>query len=294
MSSPKLGLVTVLYNAPDVLPDFFASLACQDYKNFQLYVVDNSSQPEPLATAIRLAEQYGIATTFIDNKGDNVGVAAGNNQGARAAFSDVCDFIIFINNDLLFNDQCIFSRLIDVASSESADLLSPLILNYPEKNIWYAGGEIDCLRALAPHYDIDKPYIVGEHKRAKFTYAPTCFLVVSRAAWSVVGEMDERYFAYYDDTDFLFRSVNAGYLVELIPDCVIYHKVGSSTGGDISYFGMYHLTRNRIYFIRKNLTGLHRVSSILYSCITRVIKCALIARPLRAALVKGLFDGFRM
>lgn len=51
MNNPKIGLVTVLYNSPDVLPDFFSSLAKQDYNNYCLYVVDNSSSSEPIELA---------------------------------------------------------------------------------------------------------------------------------------------------------------------------------------------------------------------------------------------------
>ena len=293
-NTPKIGLVTVLYNAPDVLPDFFESLAVQAYKHFQLYVVDNSNQPEPLALARTLAEQHGIATTFIDNQGHNVGVAAGNNQGARAAYADQCDYLLFINNDLLFLSPDILSELVQVAQSDQLAMVSPLILNYPEKKIWYAGGTIDESRGISPHFNIDADYQPGQVERASYSYAPTCFLLVSRTLWQQVGEMDERYFVYYDDTDFLYRASQLGYRVELIPSCVIYHKVGSSTGGDISYFGMYHLTRNRIYFIRKNISAPRRYLALLYTCGTRLVRLVSASQMLRTALVKGMIDGFKM
>lgn len=295
MNSPTLGLVTVLYNTPGVLPDFFRSLSCQDYKKFTLYVVDNSSTPESLELAKVLSEQYAINTIFIDNRGDNVGVAAGNNQGAQVAERDHCDYIVFINNDLLFEQTTVFSELVKVAIEENVDVLSPLILSYPAKTIWYAGGKIDELRAVAPHFLIDEAYQPQTMTRARFTYAPTCFLMVAREVWERVGCMDERYFAYYDDTDFLHRIGQAGFLVELIPSALIYHKVGSSTGGDISHFGMYHLTRNRIYFIKKNIKGIKKVVSLLYTLSTRVVRMLTIKNAeLRRAIGKGIIDGLKM
>lgn len=295
MKSPKLGLVTVLYNTPEVLEDFFKSLACQTYNNFILYVIDNSSKPESLRLSRELASQYGIETTFIDNEGNNVGVAAGNNQGALAAERDECDYIVFINNDLLFEQSTVFSELVKVATDDNVKVLSPLILNYPAGNIWYAGGEIDELKAVAPHFMIDEAYKPNTIRRARFTYAPTCFLMIARDVWKCVGIMDERYFAYYDDTDFLYRIVQAGFLVELIPNALIYHKVGSSTGGDISRFGMYHLTRNRIYFIKKNIKGLKKIVSLFYTLSTRMIRMLTLKNPeLRNAIAKGIIDGLRM
>jgi len=38
----KIGIVTVLYNSEKVLEEFFLSIDCQNYKNFILYIVDNS------------------------------------------------------------------------------------------------------------------------------------------------------------------------------------------------------------------------------------------------------------
>lgn len=52
-----------------------------------MYVVDNSSSPEPIELAKKLSADYNIPTHFIDNHGVNVGVAAGNNQGEGGIYS---------------------------------------------------------------------------------------------------------------------------------------------------------------------------------------------------------------
>lgn len=290
----KLGLVTVLFNSPDVLDDFFVSLSCQNYKHYQVYIIDNSTIPEPLAKSRELAERYQIPVTFIDNKGDNVGVAAGNNQGIDAALDDNCDLVLFINNDLIFKDENVLSSLVNSMNADALNMCSPVILNYPAKKIWYAGGYIDSIKAVAPHHSIDDEYIPNSIQRASFDYAPTCFLMVTAALLRKVGRMDEKYFAYYDDTDFLFRCNQAGYKVELLPNVVIYHKVGSSTGGDLSYFGAYHLARNRIYFIRKNISGIRKYISLLYTVSTRGIRLLSATPEISQAIKKGMADGFKM
>ncbi|MBV7598801.1 glycosyltransferase family 2 protein [Aeromonas encheleia] len=293
MKSPKLGLVTVLYNTPEVLPDFFNSLACQNYKDFILYVIDNSSKPESLSLAHELATQYGIETSFIDNKGNNVGVAAGNNQGIQAALADGCEYILIINNDLIFETPDVFGNLMQVAISGES-LISPLILNYPEGKLWYAGGYFDEYRALAPHDCAGMDKDTATRFDDYHAYAPTCFLIVNRDVFKKVGMMDERYFAYYDDTDFLYRAHVAGYKVKLEQNIVISHKVSVSTGGDLSFFGAYHLTRNRIYFAKKNLPFPKREISIAYTMITRLGRIMLSTGAVRQGFIKGLVDGFKM
>lgn len=292
VNGPKLGLVTVLYNSPEVLADFFRSVALQSYKNYVVYIVDNSSAPEPLAISRELCQQHGIQAVFIDNQGNNVGVAAGNNQGTEQALQDSCDYVLYINNDLLFENSSLFSDLVKTAVA-GQPMVSPLILNYPAKKIWYAGGGFDELRATAPHFNIDNDYIAADIKAANFNYAPTCFLLVARDVVEKVGQMDEEYFAYYDDTDFLYRAMKKGFSVYLAANSIIYHKVGSSTGGDLSYFGMYHLTRNRIYFIKKNYQGYRKQLSLSYVYCNRLAKILLCKGELRKACWQGLIAGFK-
>lgn len=292
VNEPKLGLVTVLYNSPEVLVDFFRSVALQSYKNYIVYIVDNSSEPKPLALSRELCQQHGIQAVFIDNQGNNVGVAAGNNQGTEQALQDNCDYVLYINNDLLFENSSLFSDLVETAAA-GQPMVSPVILNYPARKIWYAGGGFDELRATAPHFNIDNDYISGDIKSANFNYAPTCFLLVERDLVEKVGKMDEEYFAYYDDTDFLYRAMKKGFSVHLAANSVIYHKVGTSTGGDLSSFGMFHLTRNRIYFIKKNYHGYKKQLSLCYVYCNRLAKILLCKGAIRKACWQGLIAGFK-
>ena len=60
---PKIGLVTVLYNGIEVLEDFFVSLNNQTYKNFTLYVIDNSPDDNTLNEAIKLSNKFNSSIT---------------------------------------------------------------------------------------------------------------------------------------------------------------------------------------------------------------------------------------
>ena len=42
----KIGIVTITYNSANVLSGFIESVFSQTYKNFILYVVDNSSKDD--------------------------------------------------------------------------------------------------------------------------------------------------------------------------------------------------------------------------------------------------------
>jgi GT2 family glycosyltransferase len=65
--------------------------------------------------------------------------------------------------------------------------------------------------------------------------------------------MDEAYFIYFDDTDFVARAVNAGYLVKYVPGSKLWHKESSSSGGKpLGPLPTYYQTRNRLYFMAKH------------------------------------------
>ena len=72
------------------------------------------------------------------------------------------------------------------------------------------------------------------------------------------------------------------------------HKVSTSTGGDRSPFTLYYTSRNRIFFIRKNLRGLQRAVALTYVLGTRLINAARLPKPLSSRLWAGVLDGFRL
>lgn len=55
----------------------------------------------------------------------------------KAAYIHECDYIVFLNNDLIFEDPNILQRLVFEAETKKLDMVGPTILNYPEKKIWY-------------------------------------------------------------------------------------------------------------------------------------------------------------
>jgi hypothetical protein len=106
--------------------------------------------------------------------------------------------------------------------------------------------------------------------------------------------MDERFFMYYDDFDFVARAKAAGYRLRLNPAAVIQHHKAASSGGVESPFKVYYATRNRLYLMRKHSSRLRFALFLAYFLATRVGYCvAYLARgrgrQLRAMLM-GIAD----
>lgn len=290
----KVGLVTVLYNSPDVLPDFFESLAKQRFSDYWLYVIDNSPGEETINLARELAAKWQMANvTFVRND-QNLGVATGNNQGIALALEAGTEYVLLLNNDIVFPDTELFANLIAHADETGKPLIVPKIFFHDSGRIWCAGGAIDRKRGTTTHRG-EGESDVGQYDRVEMTdYAPTCFMLIKSAVFGAIGLMDEKYFVYYDDTDFVWRSHEAGYRITYWPSGQVWHKVSSSTGGYMSPFSVYYSERNRIYFIRKNFRGATKVKALAFYLATRPLKWRLFSTTLRPKLFAAVVDGFKM
>jgi len=294
---PFVGVVTVLYNSNDVLVDFFASIAVQFDASFRffLYVIDNSPDDSGTVLAKELALQHGINAICVFNN-SNVGVAAGNNQGIRLALGDGCSQVLLANNDTVF-EAGVIQGLLRTLLSENATAVTPKIYFFePEtpKLLWYAGAPFSSWTTRGPHRGLGEPDL-GQYDRLEETeYAPTCFMLVDVRIFADIGVMDERYFCYYDDTDFVFRLRRNGGRLVYDPSQTVDHKVSSSTGGDLSPFSLYYMNRNRVYFARKNLGGIQKIFALAYMTLTRFPRTMMLPRAASERVWAGVRDGWKL
>jgi GT2 family glycosyltransferase len=249
---PKIGIVTVLYKSDAVLDDFFKSISCQNYTNYILYIIDNSPTPESKQLVFEYSSKYKILNhiVYLPSE-DNIGVAAGNNVGILAAQKDNCEYVLLSNNDILIQDEDLFGNMISEIESKKIKILIPKIHFYDSNEIWFISGYINKFRAKCFHtnnYKVDN----GQFDYlTECTYAPTCFMLFHKSVFEKIGLMDEKYFVYYDDTDFLWRCHINNIQINIYTNAVIEHKEGKSTGGQTSDFSFYYFTRNRFYFASK-------------------------------------------
>lgn len=247
----RVGLVTVLFKSDDVLKDFFGSLSIQSFKDYHLYIIDNSISNETDQLLDQLLTAYPIPAYSHIKNDSNVGVAAANNQGMRLSMQQGDDFVLLLNNDIAFSQTSLLERMVSCAVERNEDLVIPKILYHGTRKIWLAGGEFVHWKGtsitIGDKQDDGQIY----NREQYFDYAPTCFMLISRKVIASVGYMDEAYFVYYDDNDYVMRAIHKGFRIFYLPDIEVFHKVSFSTGGSESLFSIYYLNRNRIYFIRK-------------------------------------------
>ncbi|OPX50363.1 glycosyltransferase family 2 protein [Clostridium thermobutyricum] len=241
---PKIGIVLVNYNGEKFQNECIESIKSMDYKNYEIIVVDNASTDKSVE---KLLESF--SDIHLIRESVNKGIAEGNNIGIKKAIQLDCEYILLLNNDTEV-DKYMLTNMLNKANERT--LVTCKMFYFDEKNkIWFAGGEILWGKGTTKHYGIDE-YDTDRFNKSKYVeYSPTCSLLIHRNVFEDIGFMDEKYFLYFDDTDFIARANNKGYKIWYEASAKLWHKVSSSSGGNNSKLYNYYINRNRIYFINK-------------------------------------------
>lgn len=251
----KIGIVTVLYNSERVLDDYFKTLESQSFKDFTLYIVDNASTDNGLSKSHKLASSVSFKCVFFEEK-KNWGIAKGNNIGIKAALCDGCDYILLSNNDVVLNCNDTIEILKKRIEDSEVDIITPKIKKYSNTSeIWAAGGKFCFFGTKTKHIGANHQDDGRYDKDQIITYTPTCFVLLKKKVISDIGLMDENFFVYFDDTDFIRRAIKRGYRILYSPVTEILHNESTSTG-KMSSFKIYQLSKNQIIYTQKHFSRL--------------------------------------
>tara|TARA_B100001029_G_C15053245_1_gene452372 strand:- start:1205 stop:2113 length:909 start_codon:yes stop_codon:yes gene_type:complete len=265
----KIGLVTITYNSQDVIRGFLRSTLSQTFQNFIVYIIDNNSKDNTL----EILKEYKDDRINVVHNNKNFGVAKANNQGIELALKDKCTQVLIINNDVDFEKE-LLEKMLQIQKENNCSLVVPKMMYFDNPNyIWYAGSVFVKNKGFLPvHKGIKQKDIAQFDGVYPVEYAPTCCLLINKEVFKDVGMMDEKYFVYFDDTDFCYRVLKDGrHTLFFFSDIKFYHKVGALTKSikkekNREYRGEFFIKqniRNHVYFLRK-IGGVYAFAFILF------------------------------
>lgn len=284
VSNPSIGIVIVNYNGAKFQNDCIKSILANDYSNYKIIIVDNNSTDDSMVLLEELND-YRIIKIKLN---DNFGVAYGNNVGINKSIELGCEYTMILNNDTILKENLI-SNLLKISNDYL--VIVPKIYFYGTTKIWYGGGKFIYSKCVNKHlyYGKNDTSMIKYHDW--YSYAPTCCMLVNNNVFKLVGLMDEKYFVYFDDTDFCFRLKIRGIKIGFAKDALLYHKVSMSTGGNKSKIGLYYENRNRFYF-RKKFKRYFSFLSLMYLIFSRYVKYffGVIKKDNRIVIKKAIQD----
>lgn len=226
--------------------------------DWEMIVVDNGSDVDE--AALLRAEFPGHK--FIRSEA-NLGFAGGNNLALPYAKGD---YLFFINNDTEFLDDNLGKLCEALEAHPEAGMVCPKIRFFFNREIiQYAGYTpmhgIRMKNDMIGYAQKDD----GSFDKAGFTAFPNgAAMMVRRSALEDVGPLPEMYFLYYEELDWANMFIRKNWKIYFEPACTIYHKDSMTTRRHGPVFS-YYMTRSRLIYAWRNLSGRERDLSILFT-----------------------------
>jgi len=245
--NPLISIITLNWNSTSVTCEFLRSLLRENtYAPIEVIVVDNASKEDPTSELIAAYPDVKVL-----RNDENLGFAGGNNTGIKIAKGD---FLFIVNNDTEFTPGLLEGLLRIFQKYPDAGVACPKFHYFFQKGtIEYAGYNAVNIftgrNGMIGGGEEDK----GQYDQIRAThYAHGGAMLVSRRVIQEVGTMYEPFFLYYEELDWSERIRKKGFNIYYQPASLIYHKE-SMTTGKFSPLKTYYLTRNRIWFMRRNI-----------------------------------------
>jgi N-acetylglucosaminyl-diphospho-decaprenol L-rhamnosyltransferase len=230
MADPgRVAAVVVTYDALPWIEQCLESL-----RGVETIVVDNGSRD---GTVALVRAQFPDARVI---ESENRGLGAGWNIGLRETSST---YALLLNADAWLVEDAL-ERLINFADSRPrAGVVGPRLSNldgtlqrsvrgFP--TLWRLATEYFFLRKLAPGSSALNSFYGGgfghDEVREVEVVMGACMLL-RREAIAEVGECDEDYFLFSEETDWCFRFREAGWEVVFFPGAECVHVRGAAHGG---------------------------------------------------------------
>lgn len=243
---PLVAVIILNWNGLEDTLACLNSLGKLTFPPHEIIIVDNGSSDG----SIEVLKKIYPDVTYIENS-ENLGFTGGNNAGLRYAKSIDADYALLLNNDTEV-DPAFLGLLVDVAESdEEIGIIGPSIFFFDEPEVlWSAGGDIDWMRGRTNMVGINQTDNgqFGEDPR-DVDFVSGCALMIRMAVVEEVGPLDERFFVYYEETEWCVRVARSGYKIMHVPLAKIWHK--TSIEDQISSpIVTYYMIRNRLLFLK--------------------------------------------
>lgn len=235
----------VNWNGKDLLRSSLQSLKIQSHKDLEIIVVDNGSTDG----SVEMISKEFPGIRLVENS-MNLGFARPNNQGMAQAEGES---FFLINNDAAAEKECL-ARLVSALDDDpETGMVAPKIINEADGKI------IDSVGGLFIYPDgMSRGRGRGEEDHGQYDglkeilMPSACACLYRKAMIDEVGNFDEDFYAYCEDTDLGLRGQLAGWKAVSVSNAVVHHKY-SKTGGKYSPLKAFLVERNHIWVVWKNL-----------------------------------------
>ena len=284
-----ITIVIVNWNTKNLLRDCLRSIyrTVRDM-TFEVIVVDNASQDGSVAML-----EEGFADVRILANSENRGFAAANNQAFAVMKGR---YALLLNTDTVLTEGAVHELFAFMENNRRVAMVGGQLLNRDGSKqnsianvptLFTLVMNTSLLEYLFPRKYPSKRY---EHKKPlEIESVIGACMLVRKKAMDEVGIFDERYFFFFEETDWACQMRAAGWQVCHVPSASIYHLQGQSIGRNV---------RSRVEFYRSRYKFFHKWKGPFYNAaVSLVVFVRLIINwlltSLGTVLTAGLDRGLR-
>jgi GT2 family glycosyltransferase len=234
----EVSVIIPNYNGANCIEDCIDSLKAQDFKGFEIIVVDNDSKDGsadiveksyPEVRLLRLEQNFGFSRAV--------------NEGLRISKAP---YVILLNSDTKAEPEFVGALLDTVKEDDGIFSVSSKMIQmkHPDR----IDGAGDLYSAFGWAYARGKGRSVKRYNRKCDVFA-ACggAAIYRRSILDEIGWFDEFHFAYLEDVDIGFRARIMGYRNVYCPTARVYHLGSVKLADFYSEFRIWHKAAKSIY-----------------------------------------------
>ena len=223
-----------------------------------IVVVDNNSMD---GTVDAIGAQFPNVHVITNHQ--NLGYSKAVNQGLNELDAH---YYVLLNPDAIVKDQALNQLAAFMDANPKVGICGPKVLNRDgtvqyqsrrgEARPWDVFSYFLGLSALFPKSPRFSGYLltyIDNDKVNEVAAVSGSCMMIRREVITQIGYLDERYFAYQEDTDYCIQARRAGWMVCYVPTAEVVHYGGEGGSAVNPYFSTYHWHRSYYLYYRKNL-----------------------------------------
>ncbi len=239
MGHIDLSIIIVNYNSTSLLLECFQSLLRNmDHYSFELIVIDNGSRKEEIINLEKLKQHNNVFLILNEN---NIGYAKAVNIGLKLSKGE---YILISNPDVLYMENSIKELVSAFGSLSNCGAVSPRVWWDERQTFLLPNNELITpgyvfLKNLASHNVYLEQYVLSKWLKKTLLYwkakkyievgliSGSC-IMTRKNIINMVGNFDELFPLYFEDTDWFLRVKKAGYKLYYVPEANVVHFYNQS------------------------------------------------------------------
>ena len=236
-----ISIIIVSYNVKDYIKKCIQSIMkFSTNTSYEIIIIDNNSKD---GSKEMLKKNLSNKINLIFNS-ENLGFAKAVNIGLRHSKGD---FVLLVNPDTVFIENIAYKLKKYIQENRKVGIVGCKVLNKDQtfqissrRNFPYLHSLMFKLIGLSKCFPKNKfissynmTYLNENIISKNISISGACMMFQKKMIKNI-GLFDERFFLYFEDTDFCLRAIKAGYKVVYYPEAQIVHHKGASSKKNIA------------------------------------------------------------